>query len=158
DDYDIDLIRNPGERPERALWKRCGLVLAGDLPRRHAACPYDLFVHDLSRDPVRSPALDLLRRFRGLVVLPEDDGNPAFVSVTALPPHAAGVAVPAAAAWPGVRPPELPVAVIPPPPTATIREAARGYAAVIEATICQRDAGDALWSECAAEALAACPD
>src|SRR5262249_39764099 len=96
--YEIDLVLNPGEQPDRTLWKHCGLVVAADVPRRHAACPYDLFVHDLGRGPVQVPALDLLRRFRGLIVLPEDEGQPGPLTKPELFTWAAGVIVSSAAA------------------------------------------------------------
>jgi glycosyltransferase involved in cell wall biosynthesis len=157
-DYDLDVVLNPGKRPNRRLWKHCGLIMAGDLPRCHAACPYDLFVYDLRRGPVQPVVFDLLGRFRGLVVLPGDGRarvlleNPEFLA------HTEAVIVSSPAAREGLRSPAVPMLVIPSAAVDTLDDTVRLYATVIDAAIARREASDALWCERAAEALASCKD
>jgi glycosyltransferase involved in cell wall biosynthesis len=157
-DYELDLVLNPGGQPDRRLWKHCGLVVADDLPRCHDAHPYDLFVYDLSAGPVPRALLDLLARFRGLIVLPADGGRLKPLSNPELMLCAQAVVLPSAAAREAVRSPAVPVALIPPAATDTLQDCVRRYADVIDTAIARREADDALWCERAAEALVACPD
>ncbi|MGH7171324.1 MAG: hypothetical protein ACRELG_13680 [Gemmataceae bacterium] len=69
--FDIELITNsdPIEAPE-TLTRRHLILTAQEVAARHAALPYDLFLY-LMPPPEHRDMLDLLRRFPGLVVLPD---------------------------------------------------------------------------------------
>jgi len=70
DRFDIELIAacSPLEAP-KTLSRRHLVLTAQEVPARHAALPYDLFIYQLCPSAEHADMLDLLWRFPGLVVL-----------------------------------------------------------------------------------------
>jgi glycosyltransferase involved in cell wall biosynthesis len=70
--YDIELVVDPFERLVSPEMVAKHTVLFGDeVSRRHEARPYDAFVFHVGNSHFHAYMLDLLRRFRGLLVLHE---------------------------------------------------------------------------------------
>jgi glycosyltransferase involved in cell wall biosynthesis len=70
--YDIELVTDPLEHavsPEMA--ERHTILFPEDVPRRHEARPYDAFVFHLGNSHFHTYMLDLMRRFRGVLILHE---------------------------------------------------------------------------------------
>ncbi len=68
--YDIELVVNPAEPFVTRTLARRHLVLGADeLAGRHEAEPFDLFIYHVGNSHHHLYMLDLMRRFRGLVVL-----------------------------------------------------------------------------------------
>jgi glycosyltransferase involved in cell wall biosynthesis len=68
--YDIELVVDPDEPlVSHDLASRHTVVVGDELPSRHEARPYDLFVYQVGNSHYHAYMVDLMRRFRGLVVL-----------------------------------------------------------------------------------------
>ena len=68
--YEIELVVNPAEPFVTRRLARRHLVLGADeVPSRHEAEPFDLFIYHLGNSHHHLHVLDLMRRFHGLVVL-----------------------------------------------------------------------------------------
>jgi glycosyltransferase involved in cell wall biosynthesis len=68
--YEIDLVLDPRAPLVTAeLARRHTVILGSELPARDDASPFDLFVFQLGNSHYHTYMLDLLGRFRGLVVL-----------------------------------------------------------------------------------------
>jgi glycosyltransferase involved in cell wall biosynthesis len=68
--FDIELVTDP--QPilvSYPLGKRHQVLTSKELPARHRACPFDVFVYHLGNSPFHCYMLELLWQFRGLVVL-----------------------------------------------------------------------------------------
>jgi glycosyltransferase involved in cell wall biosynthesis len=69
-EFEIDVIVDPAQLPvDPEFAARHRVVAAGDVLTRHAARPYDLFVHHVGNSSFHSYMLTLMLRCRGLVVL-----------------------------------------------------------------------------------------
>ncbi len=69
-DFDIDAVVESAESPvPLAVAERHLVLTREEAIARHGADPYDLFVYHLADSPAHAYALDLLWRFRGVVVL-----------------------------------------------------------------------------------------
>jgi glycosyltransferase involved in cell wall biosynthesis len=70
DRYDIELVVDPCEPVVTAdLTHRHRVLTAAEVRGRHEACPFDLFVYHMGNSHFHVYMLDLMRRFRSLVVL-----------------------------------------------------------------------------------------
>jgi glycosyltransferase involved in cell wall biosynthesis len=67
--FDIDVVVSPGETVNADLSQRHLVLAPEDAARRNADFPYDLFVYHVGNSHHHVYMLDLLRRYRGLVVL-----------------------------------------------------------------------------------------
>ncbi len=68
--YDIELVVNPAEPFVTRTLARRHLVLGADeVAGRHEAAPFDLFIYHVGNSHHHLYMLDLMRRFRGLIVL-----------------------------------------------------------------------------------------
>ena len=68
--YDIDLVIDPQQPAvDPVLAVRHRVLTAAEAMQRHAARPYDLFVYQIGNSGYHAYMLDLMRRYRGLVVL-----------------------------------------------------------------------------------------
>jgi glycosyltransferase involved in cell wall biosynthesis len=68
--FDIDLVVDPGQPDvDGTLTSRFWTLTPAEVSQRHAARPYDLFVYQLGNSGYHVYMLELMRRFRGLVVL-----------------------------------------------------------------------------------------
>jgi glycosyltransferase involved in cell wall biosynthesis len=68
--FDIDVIAAcAGVEVPQTLARHHLILSTGELPARHAALPYDMFIYQLSPLPKHRELLDLLRCYPGLVVL-----------------------------------------------------------------------------------------
>jgi glycosyltransferase involved in cell wall biosynthesis len=67
---EVELVVDPQEKLVPAdLVRRFPVVSSAEVPDRHRQCPYDLFVYHVGNSPFHVHMLQLLWRFRGLVVL-----------------------------------------------------------------------------------------
>jgi glycosyltransferase involved in cell wall biosynthesis len=161
--FDIELIASSGpiDAPER-LSRHHLILTAREVPDRHAALPYDMFLYQPSPPPRHLDMIELWRQFPGLVVL--HDFSPTDLQCLAeskLLTPALGMLVHSTAAWQQLRRAlSVPVVHLSRPGSipAAYASFAAAYAAWIDQAIDRYEQNDGPWRGFALRGLADCPD
>lgn len=150
--YDIEVVTPPGQfAVDPAFAADFPRVRSTEVPARHAACPYDLFVYHVGTGQESRPVLELLARYPGLVVLHRD------VPAAELLRGAEGVIAGSPEVWQGAREAvRAPVACL--PAALPHEERLARYVALMDMLIAHRSDTDAGWVNFAVHAMKGCAD
>ena len=163
--FDIELIAGSGslEIPE-SLSSRHHLLTAQEVPARHAASPYDMFLYHMSL-PKHEKMLDLLEQFPGLVVLHNFSPTDIRCLAECKMLSCLGVLVHTPEAWQQIRHtldvPAIHLAKSMSPSTTELDERVRfaaAYTAWVDLAIARFEQSDGLWRGFALQSLQSCSE